>query len=251
MRGLIRGHGNGRVKAVLLAGGRGERLRPLTDSIPKCLLPFGDEPLLGLWLRALARSGVADVLINLHHLADLVLAFLRGYRGPLRITTAYEPELLGSLGTLLANAVFLTGESSVLVCYADNLTNADLGKLIEFHGRHGFPATLGTFLSAEPHRCGIVETDASGVVVSFVEKPERPTSNVANAGLYVIDPRIIRDFRYRAGHPLDIGSDLMPRLVGRMKAFAIEGHLVDIGTPESYHAAQRLFAEHRESFTFE
>src|SRR5438552_6352658 len=121
------------MKAVLLAAGRGTRLKPLTDSVPKCLLPIAGRPLLEYWLLLLARHGVTEVLINLHHLPDAVRRFLaRSPHGP-PVRTVHEPVLLGSAGTLWANRDWVSGEEEFLIACADNLTNADLGSLMRAH----------------------------------------------------------------------------------------------------------------------
>ncbi|MCR4286945.1 MAG: sugar phosphate nucleotidyltransferase, partial [Deltaproteobacteria bacterium] len=91
------------MKAFILAAGRGERLRPLTDTVPKCLVPVCGEPLLKIWLEICERSGVTDVLINLHHLPEMVEGFLRNADTRVRVTTVFEEELLGSAGTLRKN----------------------------------------------------------------------------------------------------------------------------------------------------
>ena len=239
------------MRAVLLAGGLGTRLRPLTDSVPKCLVPVGDSVLLGVWLRLFEKHGVGEVLVNLHHLPERVRGFLESYRGSggaVRVTTTYEPILLGSLGTLLANRAFWAGERAVVVCYADNLTNVDLGAMARFHCGHPLPATVGVFETADARACGVVELDAAGTVVAFEEKPERPRSNVANAGLYVFDTALLDDLDYAAREPLDIGRHLMPALAGRMKAFPVNAHLVDVGTWENYRTAQELFVRRRGDF---
>ena len=239
------------MKAFLLAAGVGSRLRPLTDTVPKCLVPLGDSTLLGVWLRLFEKHGVGDVLLNTHHLPDRVSAFLAAHRragGAVRVTTAFEPTLLGSLGTLLANRAFRAGERRVLVCYADNLTNVDLTAMVRFHEGHGLPVTMAVFETSEPRRCGIAELDAAGVVVSFEEKPEHPRSHLANAGLYVFDAALLDGVDDRGPAPRDIGRHLLPGLVGRMRAFTVGAHFVDVGTAESYAAAQALYAGHRGDF---
>jgi mannose-1-phosphate guanylyltransferase len=113
-------------KAFLLAAGRGERLRPLTDKIPKCLVPIGGRPMLSIWLDLLEYHDITDVLINVHHLPQVVLEFVKQYRGPVNIRTFHEEKLLGSAGTIRENRDFVEGEESFWVFYADNLTSADL-----------------------------------------------------------------------------------------------------------------------------
>ena len=97
------------MKAYLLAAGLGTRLKPLTDHIPKCLVPINGQPLLGIWFELCARHGISEVLVNLHHLPDAVRAFVAAYRGPLSIVTVFEPSLLGSAGTVASQRDFVAG----------------------------------------------------------------------------------------------------------------------------------------------
>lgn len=224
------------MKAFLLAAGLGTRLRPLTDSTPKCMLPIGDRPLLQIWLDALERAGVDEVLVNLHYLPDAVTSYLASRKNGVAVRTFSEPVLLGSAGTLLANRDWAQGEEFFLVCYADNLTDFDLGRLVEAHRRGGYAATWTVFHSESPSACGIVELDADRRVIGFVEKPAHPASDLANAGMYAFSPAVLEEME---GHPpLDIGYHLLPRLVGRSQAIQVDSYLRDIGTPESYRSAQ-------------
>ena len=119
------------MKAFLLAAGLGSRLRPLTDSIPKCMVPIGGRPLLDIWLDAFDRAGVSEVMVNLHHLPGVVRRHLADRTGPPVVRTFFEPRLLGSAGTLAANRRWVAEEQFFLACYADNLTDFDLRSLIE------------------------------------------------------------------------------------------------------------------------
>ena len=149
------------MKAFLLAAGIGSRLRPITDVTPKCMLAIGGRPLLDIWLDAFDRAGVDEVLVNLHHLPDVVRRHLAAHEGPPAVRTVYEPELLGSAGTLAANRQWVDGEEFFLACNADNLTDFDLRSLVDAHREHGAIATLTVFHSPNPSAGGVVELDAS------------------------------------------------------------------------------------------
>lgn len=224
------------MKAFLLAAGVGSRLRPLTDTVPKCMAPVGGQPMLGIWLDALDRAGVDEVLVNLHHLPDVVTAYVAGRAGGPSVRTFMEPELLGSAGTLVANRDWIGRDEPFLVCYADNLTDFDLRSLTAAHDAHRPAATLTVFHSERPSAGGVVELDDSRRVVGFTEKPARPASDLANAGMYVFEPGVLGEIDGTT--PRDIGYDLLPRLVGRARAVAVEGYFRDIGTPESYRRAR-------------
>ncbi len=224
------------MKGFLLAAGLGTRLRPLTDNTPKCMLPVGGTTLLDLWLDAFHKAGVDDVLVNTHYLPDMVRLHIQQRTGPPDVRTFFEPELLGSAGTLVANRRWVANEDSFIVCYADNLTDFDLSTLIEFHRESGTVASLTAFHTQQPSACGILELDGSQRLVGFEEKPESPTSDLANAGMYAFDPSVLEDIGARV--PSDIGYHLLPRLVGRARVLRVEGYFHDIGTPSSYRLAQ-------------
>src|SRR5687767_4417606 len=117
-------------KSLLLAGGLGTRLRPLTDTTPKCLVPIRGRPLLDYWFDAFVRAGIADVLINTHHLPDQVRAYIgqKNASGQFRVAEAYEPTLLGSAGTHHANRDWIKTGDTALIVYADNLSDVDLSR---------------------------------------------------------------------------------------------------------------------------
>jgi mannose-1-phosphate guanylyltransferase len=205
----------------------------ITRRVPKCLLPVAGRPLLGRWLDQLASAGMAEVLVNTHHLADRVREWLASAGPPLPVRLAHEPELLGSAGTLAANRGFLAGEPAFLVVYADNASTVDLRELVAEH-RPGAAATLGLFRVADPERRGIVELGAGGVLTAFVEKPAQPRSNLAWAGLLVGSPALLDAIPPE--RPCDLGHQVLPRLVGRARGVSIRGYHADVGTPEAYAA---------------
>jgi NDP-sugar pyrophosphorylase family protein len=221
------------VRAMLLAAGLGTRLRPLTDSVPKCLVPVGGRPLLAHWESALLAAGVSSVRINTHHLPEPVarFAFEASARSAMRWETRHEPTLLGSAGTIAANAEFADGAEAMLIVYADNLSDIDLAAMLAAHRQSGLPVTMALFRASNPRACGIATLDLRGVVTEFVEKPAAPTSDLANAGVYALTPEAWREVA--AMRAFDLGFDVLPRFVGRMLGFTIRGYHRDIGTPEA------------------
>ncbi len=224
------------MKAFLLAAGLGTRLIPITDTTPKCMVPIDGQPLVDIWLEALHLAAVDEVLINLHHLGEVVKRHLEARVGPPRVRTVHERQLLGSAGTLLANKTWAEGEEMVLVCNADNLTDFDLRQLLDCHREAGLIATLALFRTTRPSSCGIVEVDDSGRMVGYAEKPAKPLTNLANAGIYVFHPTVIDEIE--GPPPKDIGYDLLPRLVGRAQTMLVQGYFLDIGTVPAYRRAQ-------------
>jgi mannose-1-phosphate guanylyltransferase len=224
------------MKAYVLAAGSGTRLRPLTDSTPKCLLPIQSVPLLEIWLKNCAAAGIADVLLNVHSHCRQIRDFVRSHELPVRVQIAEEKELLGSAGTLAENRQFVAGEEYFFVLYGDVLTNLKLADLLAFHRGRNLAATLGIYQVSNPTECGIVTTDESGTVRSFVEKPASPGGNWAFSGVMAAGQGIFDHIP--AQRPADIGFHLLPRLVGEMAAYPISAFLLDIGTLHSYRAAQ-------------
>ncbi len=225
------------MKAFLLAAGVGSRLRPLTDTIPKCMVPIGGQPMLDIWLDAFDRAGVDEVLVNLHHLPDVVRHHLDARSGTPAVRTFFEPELLGSAGTLAANRAWIDAEEMFLACYADNLTDFDLRSLVQAHRAGGTVATWTVFHSERPSAGGVVEVDEAGTVVGFHEKPSNPVSDLVNAGMYAFHPSVLDEIS--GPPPRDIGYDLLPWLVGRAKAIPVEGYFRDVGTADAYQRAQQ------------
>ena len=224
------------MKAFLLAAGMGTRLRPITDTIPKCMLVIDGQPLLGIWLDAFGRAGVDEVLVNLHHLPDVVYSHLAARTEPPEVRIFFEPELLGSAGTLLANRHWVDDDDLFLACNADNLTDFDLRSLIAAHRDRDAIATLAVFHSDNPSAGGVVELDDSGRITGFVEKPREPLSDLVNAGMYAFQPSVLDEID--GTPPKDIGYDLLPRLVGRARAVAVEGYFRDVGTVDDYQRAR-------------
>jgi mannose-1-phosphate guanylyltransferase len=226
------------VRAVILAAGLGTRLRPRTDRAPKCLLPLAGRPLLDFWLDTLAEAGIREALVNTHAHADQVREYIErtNCRGGMRLTEFHEPKLLGSAGTLAANREYADDADQIVVIYADNLSDVRLDEMLAFHRGHGDALSMLLFRAENPRVCGIAELDAYGHVVSFVEKPQQPKSDLANAGVYVLDAAAYREIAdLRA---FDIGFDVLPKFIGRMRGWPLAGFHLDIGTPEAYQQAE-------------
>lgn len=226
------------MKAFLLAAGHGTRLRPITDDIPKCLVPIRGVPMLAIWLSICKSLGISEVLLNLHAHADAVTAFLRQRRDDdIRIHVSEETQLLGSAGTLRANRSWVQGEDLFWVFYADVLHRADLTSMLRCHRQHNLAATLGVYEVPDPTRCGIVTTNSEGVIEGFVEKPRDPASNLAFSGLMIATTTVL-DLIPDGDSASDIGFHVLPKLAGQMLAFHIRDYLIDVGTLETYQQAQ-------------
>lgn len=233
------------MKAYLLAAGKGTRLKPYTDAHPKCLIPIHGVPLLRIWIDLLERHAVREVLINTHHHAEQVQSFLSEFQPHTRVVlhSVYEQRLLGSAGTIRKNRDFVAGQEDFIIAYADNLTNLDLTKMIDFH--HNFRSmgcvlTMGLMRAPDPAACGIATVDATSRITRFVEKPRNPESNLANGGVYIASGEIFDFFPLAeegATEVLDLGHHILPLLTGRMYGYEIDAYLRDIGTPQAYEKA--------------
>jgi mannose-1-phosphate guanylyltransferase len=228
------------VKAFLLAAGEGRRLRPLTETVPKCLVPIRGTPLLAVWLELLERHGVGEVLVNLHYAHERVLEFLRSWPTRLKVSTVYERRLLGSAGTVVANRSFVEGERRFLILYADNLTNVNLTHMIEHHDGRRHSVTMGVVPTDAPAEKGTVVVDADGRILEFVEKSSQPRSNLANAGIYVAGQELFSYLPQAAAEvgALDFGHHIFPAMTPHLGAYPINEFLMDIGTPDDYERGQ-------------
>jgi mannose-1-phosphate guanylyltransferase len=228
------------MRALLLAAGLGTRLRPLTDTVPKCLVPINGRPLLGLWFDLLFDSGAVDrALVNTHWLAPQVEEFVAASPWRARVDMVSEPRLLGTGGTVLANRAWL-GDGAFLVAHADNLTDCDVAGLARGHEARpaGTAITMLAFRTDAPQSCGILELDGEHRVRAFHEKVADPPGNLANAAVYIFEPEVV-DFAAGLGRPVvDLSTEVIPHFLGRILAVETGGYHRDIGSPEALRLAE-------------
>ncbi|MBY0238289.1 MAG: nucleotidyltransferase family protein [Burkholderiaceae bacterium] len=226
------------MRALLLAAGFGTRLRPLTDTIPKCLVPIKGQPLLDIWLERLTDAGVGPFLINTHYLADQVQAYAATSRYADQLQLVEETTLLGTAGTLIANLPFFDGGDALMI-HADNYCLADFKAFLAAHAAR--PAhclmTMMTFRTATPHTCGIVELDEQGVVVGFHEKVANPPGNLANGAIYLLSAELLARLGGEWAQVTDFSTEVLQHLVGRIYTHETPARFLDIGTPETYAQA--------------
>ena len=158
------------IKAFLLAAGFGTRLRPITDSIPKCLVPLGGKPILELWLQKLERIKCSSVLINTHYLSSQVQDFIDGYKqsSKIHIDISDEKKILGTAGSLLSNLDYFNNSLGILI-HADNFMYESLQPAISQHLKLKPLLTMVTFNSTNPQSCGIVEVDSEELCNRFMK----------------------------------------------------------------------------------
>lgn len=225
------------MKALLLSAGVGSRLRPVTDYIPKCLVPINGKVLLEYWLENLTNAGISEFIINTHYMYEAVEEYISTSQYKDRVTLVYEEELLNTGGTLLENRVLLEDEPFMIV-HADNLSFCDYSAFIQAHKESNMIMTMMLFETDIPSSCGIVKLDERGVVQEFHEKVKNPPSNLANAAVYIFEPEIFALLEKIQKPLLDISLDLLPKLLGKTNTYLNDMYHRDIGTLESYALAQ-------------
>jgi mannose-1-phosphate guanylyltransferase len=230
------------MKAMVLAAGKGTRLSPLTGEIPKPMAPVVGKPIIQHILELLARGGVGEVHVNVHHLADAILGAYgnTAHVNGARVCITREERLMGTAGGV--KRVADRFEETFVVIMGDALTDVDIREVVAFHKERGALATLALMRVADTSRYGVVELDSERNLVGFQEKPDtsEARSNLANTGIYVLEPEVLGYIPENTF--FDFAQDLFPRLLaGGEKLVGYEGYFYwsDIGTLEAYRAAQR------------
>jgi len=232
------------VQAVILVGGFGTRLRPLTRDIPKQMLPVVDRPIIEHVVAHLAGHGVTRVVLSLGFRPEAFAdAYPDGTCAGLPLHYAVEPEPLDTAGAVRFAALEAgmgADDDTFLVLNGDVLTDLDIGAMVASHRAAGAEATLALTEVDDPSRYGVVPTDAEGRVLGFVEKPdaESAPSRWINAGTYVLEPSILD--RIPDGRPVSIEREVFPAMAaeGCLHAMRSDAYWIDTGTPEAYIRAQ-------------
>ena len=240
------------MRAVVLVGGFGTRLRPLTLSVPKPMLPVGHVAIIERLIENLVRGGVTDVTLALGFRPEpFMQAFPNGTCAGATLTYAVEPEPLDTGGAIRFAALFAGIDSTFVVANGDVLTDLDVGALVHFHRSSGAEATLHLTPVEDPSAFGVVDQEPSGLVRRFIEKPPPGTSpsKLINAGTYVFEPSVIA--RIPDGRKVSVEREIFPALVAdqTLWALATNDYWIDTGQPDLYLKANldvitRLRAEH-------
>ena len=225
------------MKAVVLVGGFGTRLRPLTLTTPKNLLPVGHVPMVERVVGHLGEHGVTEAVLSLGYKPDTFLdAYPDGTCAGVKLSYAVEDEPLDTAGAIR----FAAGEADIterfVVVNGDVLTDLDVTRLIRFHDASGAEATIALHTVEDPSRYGVVVTDVAGQVEAFIEKPskEEAPSTAINAGTYVFEPSVLA--RIPVGRKVSVERETFPALVADGRLYALDGgaYWLDAGTPETY-----------------
>lgn len=233
------------MKALVLAGGFGTRLRPLSCTRPKMLFPLANQTLLDWTLKNLSDGGVDTVVLAVNYMAEALARYFGPTKFDLGIIYSREERPLGTGGPINKAADLLADDEPFMVLNGDVLSDIDYQRLVEYHKRKGGLATIALIQVPDPSRYGAVELDGDGHVLRFVEKPERgmAPSNLINAGIYVMEKEVLEYIP--DGRKVSTEEEVFPILAKEEKLFGFEGRglWVDIGVPESYLEANTLILQ--------
>lgn len=248
------------MKAILLSAGRGERLKPLTDTIQKNMILLNEKPLLQYWIELLKKYNIEDIAINLYYLGEQIENYFGdGSKFNINIKYSRQETLLGQAAAIKRIEKIYPGfcsDGPFFVIYADNLSDMNLERVSSFHEEHKSLATLTLHKHYEPWTRGIVNTDKDGKVLGFIEKPDKEDilsgkyKGDSASCVYLFEPEILE---YIENENENLGTDLFPKLLKRncrIYAFNPQAYVQDVGTPERYDKTKADVAESPEKFTF-
>ncbi|MET0800250.1 MAG: NDP-sugar synthase [Actinomycetota bacterium] len=222
------------MKAVVLVGGEGTRMRPLTETVPKPLLPLMDRPSLDHVLDHLARHDVHEVVLSSPYLEETFHPFIEARHGDPRIVWITETHALGTGGAIV-HALESAGDEPFFALNGDILTDLDLTAMRSFHEERGAAVTIALHHVEDARAFGLVATDADGRVIEFREKPEVPIPGDVNAGTYLVDPAVLRG--WSPGETISIEREIFPAVIESGQpvfGFVADAYWLDLGTPEKY-----------------
>ena len=228
------------MKAILLAAGLGTRLRPITETTPKCLVHIKGKPLLEIWINNLNSVGIDKILVNTHYLSNKVENFIFNNNFK-NIYISNEKKLLGTVGTIFANLDFIDNQDLLLI-HSDNYTLTDLNAFIDAHNKRPKSClmTMMTFRTDDPSSCGIVETDKQNILIGFHEKVKNPPTNLANCAVYILSSDFIKIINDKYRFATDFITEILPYFIGKIFTYEIKDFFIDIGNITSYNKANQI-----------
>jgi mannose-1-phosphate guanylyltransferase len=233
------------MKAIILVGGFGTRLRPLTLTYPKPLVEFANKPMIQHQIEALAAAGVKNIVLAVNYRPEIMAEALKSYEEMynVKIDFSVETEPLGTAGPLkLAEAILGKDESPFFVLNADVTCEYPFKKLAEFHKQHGDEGTIVVTKVEEPSKYGVVvhKPGSASKIDRFVEKPVEFVGNRINAGIYILNPSVLRRIDLR---PTSIEQETFPAIVndGQLHSFDLEGFWMDVGQPKDFISGTCLY----------
>lgn len=233
------------LKAVILVGGLGTRLQPLTNDRPKSVLPVLNRPFIEYTFAHLRRFGIEDIILTINYLPDVIKSYLGdGSRHGVRLTYCYEEEPMGTAGAIKNTESYL--DSTFVALNGDVFSDLDLNEMLELHRSKGAATTISLKWVADPSAFGVVETDDNRRVKRFIEKPSpaEATTNWINAGIYIMEPEVLRHVPANTHYMVERG--LFPALLNMDKpvyGYQLTGYWLDMGTPLNYFNLNRDLLE--------
>eukprot|EP00808_Paulinella_micropora_P008956 g73721.t1 len=230
------------LKALILVGGYGTRLRPFTFSTPKPLVPFVDKPILLHQIEALVEVGVTEIILAVNYQPKKMIDALAGYseKYGVKITMSQEDEPLGTAGPLaLARNILGSDQEPFFMFNSDVICEFPLKDMLAFHQKHGKEGTIMTTPVEDPSKYGVVLSEPDGKITNFIEKPSKFVSDQINAGLYLFTPKILDRIELK---PTSIEREIFPKMAedGQLYKMTLPGYWMDIGQPKDYLIGQCL-----------
>lgn len=233
------------MQAVIMAGGYGTRLRPLTNRIPKPMVPIIDKPLIGYLVEHLREQGIKDIILTLGYKPEVILDYLGdGKRYGVNIRYVIEREPLGTAGGVKNVSDML--EDTFLVLSGDAFTNIEVDAMLDYHYVKGGLLTMAVKKMDDVKEYGVVKLNENNKVVDFVEKPLVSREKCVNTGIYILEPEVLDIIPNNEKY--DFARDLFPRIIDNMYGYEMQGYWSDIGTLSSYYLTNNYVALHPEPF---
>ena len=232
------------MQAVIMAGGYGTRLKPLTNELPKPMVPIIDKPIIEYIIYNLKKHGITDIIVTLGYKPERIMDYLGdGKKYGVDIRYSVETVPLGTAGGVKKISEMIDG--TFVVISGDALTNIDLSGMIAHHKTHGKLMTMAVKEMEDVTGFGVVKCDSDGVVTSFIEKPSHSIDKLVNTGIYILEKAVfnnIPDGKY------DFARELFPKMMDNLSAYRMSGYWSDIGTLSSYYLTNNYVALHPEPF---
>jgi len=233
------------MKALILVGGFGTRLRPLTLSVPKPIVEFGNKPSIIHQIEALVKVGVNEVVLAVNYQPDLMSACISQWEKKLGIKISYsqETEPLGTAGPLALARELLNDGDPFFVLNADIICTFPFADLLAFHKKHGGEGTIMVTKVEEPSKYGVVVANEEGKIQQFVEKPKIYVGNKINAGIYIFNPSVLNRIEPK---PTSIEKEVFPKMAaeGQLYCMSLPGFWMDVGQPRDFLAGTALYLNH-------
>lgn len=232
------------MKALILVGGFGTRLRPLTLSVPKPIVEFANKPSIIHQIEALVKAGVNEVILAVNYQPDMMNACMQAWEKKLGIKITYSRETtpLGTAGPIALAAHLLNDGDPFFVLNSDVICPFPFEELLSFHRAHGKEGTILVTKVEEPSKYGVVVSTETGRIQKFVEKPQVYVGNKINAGIYIFNPSILKRIEPK---PTSIEKEIFPKMAseGELFSFVLNGFWMDVGQPKDFLTGGRLYLD--------